>query len=99
MKITGFIIMAIGMILIAVCMSLFVNGCTPAIRFQWGDALYESTGDHILDELDVIKEKDADGTERIRIRVKKSDSKEVQAVHKALDLAGEAIKRVPITGP
>lgn len=98
MKITGFVLMALGMVAVTIFM-IIQGGCTPAVRFQWGDAIYESTGDHILDELDVIKERDADGTERIRIRVKKSDSKEVQAVHKALDLAGEAIKRVPITVP
>lgn len=79
-------------------LTVFTPGCAllnPAVEFTWGTAHYAAYGDHVMDELEVTKEILKDGREIIHIKVKKSESREVQAIQKALDIAGEAIKRIP----
>ena len=71
-------------------------GCA-SVHLKWGDVEYTSYGDHALKELHVTRTM-PDGTQ-ITVSVGVSDSKEVQAVNNAINLANEAIKRVPVVVP
>jgi hypothetical protein len=83
-------------ILVLIAMAL-ACGCAASHKLVWGTVVYESRGDHVLTDLEVIKRIKPDGTEIIHIKVGSSDSKEVQfhAIQSAIDLAGEALKLLP----
>jgi len=85
--------------MLGLCILMLVAGaCSlfqPSVKFQWGTALYEAYGDHILDEVEVTKEIKPDGREIILIKLKKSENKEAQANIAIIGLAEEAIKRLP----
>jgi len=82
--------------LTAAGLCLGMAGCgvqQPSIRLVWGDVLYESSGDHALKELDVTRTM-ADGT-KIRVKVGTSDSKEVQATLRMMDVFDKMADKIP----
>lgn len=92
MTIKEFVGWAIVAVLVGIMMML-AQGCA-SVSLRWGDVEYSSYGDHVLKDLEVTRTM-PDGT-KITVKVKSSDSKEVEAVTSAIGLASEALKRVPI---
>lgn len=92
MTIKEFIGWAIVAVLVGIMMML-AQGCA-SVSLERGDVRYSSYGDHVLKDLEVTRT--MPNGEKITVKVKSSDSKEVEAVSAAIGLALEALKRVPI---
>ena len=89
-------IYALFFILTAAGLMVGMAGCVtqqPSVELIWGDVTYRSTGDHALKEVNVTRVM-PDGS-KIKVKVGTSDSKEVQATLKMMEVFGKMADRIP----
>ena len=79
---------------LVIALVFLLAGCGPRVYLKWGEVEFESRGEHQMEDVTVTREA-IDGT-KITVSIKASKTRESEAVVKALDLAGEMAKRVPL---